>query len=214
VSASVGKKGSILARLDVTLGELTEVVDENPSLRGMLIGYLAEKKLRTMWFSGPEITDAVKHDDHDRRRKGDLVITYKGKPLIIEVKSLQTSMIRREGDRWVGKAQCDASDRRPVTLDDGSRVETTCLLAGEFDILAVNLFAFENTWRYVFAKNEDLPRSGYRGYTPKQQKQLLATLVRVSWPPEPPFYDEPFRLLDEVVRGRARRSGERKKTKK
>ena len=69
-------------------------------------------------------------------------------------------------------------------------------MAGEFDILAVNLFAFENQWRFIFAKNSDLPRSTYQKYTPEQQSKLLASLVPVSWPPKPPFTDEPFSLMD------------------
>jgi hypothetical protein len=69
-------------------------------------------------------------------------------------------------------------------------------------LLAVNLFAFEGVWRFAFAKNSDLPRSTYRRYTPEQQAFLLATLIPVSWPPEPPFYAEPFRLLEEVARDR------------
>ncbi len=36
--------GSILERWDITPEELTEVIDQNPSLRGMILGYLAELK--------------------------------------------------------------------------------------------------------------------------------------------------------------------------
>ena len=183
----------------------------------MLLGYVAEYKLRSMWFMGkPGVTLYVKHDDHDRKKKGDLVVTYKERPFIIESKSLQTHSIRKEGDVWLGKAQCDASDRRTVTFADGSTLETTCLLAGEFDILAVNLFAFENQWRFVFAKNSDLPRSTYKKYTPEQQSKLLASLVPVSWPPQPPFSDEPFSLMDQMLKtsssgGPSRRGPSRKR---
>jgi hypothetical protein len=179
----------------------------------MLLGYVAEYKLRSMWFIGrPGVTHHVKHDDHDRKKKGDLVVTYKTHPFIIESKSLQTNSIREEGGVWFGKAQCDASDRRIVTFTNGS----TCLLAGEFDILAVNLFAFENQWRFVFAKNSDLPRSTYRKYTPEQQAELLASLISVRWPPEPPFSEEPFSLMNEMLKtsssgGPSRRGPSRKR---
>jgi hypothetical protein len=196
------RSANILEQWDVTAEELTQVVDANPSLRGMLVGYLAEAKLRKMWFSRPEITDWIKYDDHDRTRKGDLVIAYKGHELVIEVKSLQTHSIKRAENRWVGKAQVDASDRRTVRLPNGRTVQTTCLLVGEFDLLAVNLFAFEDEWRFIFAKNSDLPRTNWKGYTPAQQKYLLATLVSVSWPPSFPFRDEPFDLLDEIIQER------------
>ncbi len=102
----------------------------------------------------------------------------------------------------MGKAQVDASDRREVILPDGSTVTTTCLLKGEFDILAVNVFAFEDTWRFVFAKNSDLPTSSYRNYTEYQRRHLLATLVEVHWPPKPPFSEEPFTLMNEVIQNR------------
>jgi hypothetical protein len=200
---------NILDRWEITIEELTELVDKNPSLRGVLLGYIAEMKLRKIWFSTERITHAIKYDDHDRKKKGDLVITYNGRDFIVESKSLQTnSIVRKEtptGIKYLGKAQCDASDRRIITLPDGSQVNTTCLLVGEFDLLAVNIFAFESTWRFIFAKNSDLPRSNYKKYTPEQRKHLLASLVSVAWLPEPPFYAEPFRLLDEIADERERK---------
>ena len=83
---------------------------------------------------------------------------------MVECKSLQTASIKKTGEVFTGTSQCDASDRRKVQFSDGTTLETTCLLTGEFDILAVNLFAFEGQWRFVFAKNADLPRSTYRKY--------------------------------------------------
>lgn len=197
------RRASILDRWSITIEELTELVNNNPSLRGALLGYIAEWKMRTMWFSTADISHAVKYDDHDRKKKGDLVVTYKGNSFIIESKSLQTNSIRRETDKWVGTAQCDASDRRPIRLPDGSIVNTTCLLAGEFDLLAVNLFTFEDQWRFIFAKNSELPRSKHKKYTDSQRQYLLASSVRVSWPPEPPFYAEPYKLLEEIALERA-----------
>ena len=193
------KKETILDRWQISATQLTEAVDANPSLRGIMLGYVAELKLREMWFDNPEITRHLKYDDHDRTRKGDLVVFYKGKEFIIEAKSLQTNTISFQNGIWSGKTQCDASDRRIVTLPNGKKIETTCLLVGEFDLLAVNLFAFENKWRFVFAKNSELPRSQFKKYTSAQRKHLLATLINVTWPPNPPFRDEPFGLLDEML---------------
>ncbi len=191
---------TILDQWQVSAVELSDVIASNPSLRGIILGYLAEVKLRKMWFDRPEVTKWFKHDDHDRTRKGDLVILYKAKQFIIECKSLQTSTVRKnEAGIWTGKVQCDASDRREVTLPNGKHIETTCLVVGEFDLLAVNLFAFENKWRFIFAKNSDLPRSQYKKYRPSERKHLLSTLIDVTWPPAPPFRDEPFGLLDEML---------------
>jgi hypothetical protein len=171
-------------------------------MRGHMFGYVAEMKLRSMWFSGESVTQAVKYDDHDRKKKGDLVITYRGHSFIIESKSLQTNSIRRVEDKLFGKAQCDASDRRIINLPDGSSVNTTCLLVGEFDLLAINIFAFSDEWRFLFAMNKELPRSSYRKYTEAQRQYLLASLVPVVYPPEPPLYADPFKLLDEIIEER------------
>jgi len=193
---------SILERWDITPEELTQVVDQNPSLRGMILGYLAELKLEKLWLSGREISDVSKHDDHDRNKKGDRVVQYKGHEFIFESKSLQTATINKTDKGWAGKAQVDASDRREITLPDGSTVATTYLLRGEFDILAVNVFAFQNKWRFIFAKNTDLPSSTYSKYSEYEQTHLLATLVKVHWPPKPPFRDEPFTLMNEILQER------------
>jgi hypothetical protein len=147
----------------------------------------------------------MKPDDHNRKRKGDRVIIYKGKEFVIEVKSLQTNSIRRRDDRkWTGKAQCDGSDRRIVKFKDGSELNTTCLLCGEFDLLAINCFGFTGNWDFAFGRNRDLPRSTFAKYTPAQRRRLLASLVPVTWPPEPPFYSDPFVVLDMIARERKR----------
>ncbi len=202
VSGKRRKTQTILDLWEITAAELTGIVDANPSLRGMMLGYVAEAKLTRLLERNPQVSKTMKYDDHDRSRKGDRVILYRGHEFIIESKSLQSNTVRRETGRWEGKAQVDASDKRPVTLSDGSTLDTTCLLVGEFDILAVNLFAFEGIWRFVFAKNGELPTSKYRGYTPQQREQLLGTLVSVSWPPKPPFHADVFDVLEELVRER------------
>jgi hypothetical protein len=169
---------SILSRWGITEQELTERVDSNPSLRGILLGYVAEKKFHDCFLKRTEITEIAKDDDHDRKKKGD----------------------RRIGPgQWVGQTQVDGSDRRIVKFPDGTTLNTTLLLRGEFDLLAVNCFAFGDEWRFAFAKNSDLPCSTYRQYTKEQCSQLIASLIRVTWPPEPPFTDNLFTLLDELL---------------
>lgn len=192
---------TILEEWDITAEELTFVMKENPSLRGMVFGYVAELKLKEQIAALENVTYFTKFDDHDRKKKGELYLIYKGRAFNIESKSLQTAMIERDEDenRWIGKAQVDASDRRSVTLEDGSTLQTTLLKKGEFDVLAVNCYAFESEWRFVFCRNADLPTSTYSRYTPTQQKALLASLVEVTWPPTPPFSDNLQALLDRMV---------------
>lgn len=191
---------SILDRWEITEQELTELVDQNPSLRGILLGYVAEKKFHDSFLHHSAISEAKKDDDHDRRKKGDRRIIYKGRSLTIEVKSLQTnSVINLGGDHWKGKTQVDASDSREVTFPDGSALKTTCLQRGEFDLLAVNCFAFGEQWRFAFALNRELPSNTYKKYTEDQRAHLLPSLISIEWPLKPPFTENPFDLLDRLV---------------
>lgn len=193
-------KKSILERWGITEQELTDLVDQNPSLRGIMLGYVAEKKFHDTFLEHPEITEKSKDDDHNRKKKGDRRIIYKGKTLTIEVKSLQTAMVKQVGpDQWAGKAQVDGSDRRIVKFPDGTELNTTLLLRGEFDLLAVNCFAFGGQWRFVFAKNSALPFSTFKKYTQAQRDQLIASLILITWPPQPPFTDNLFSLLNELL---------------
>lgn len=192
------QRESILKRWDLTEQELTEIIQQNPSMRGLMLGYIAEYKLRKMHFDGPPYENIHKADDHDRSRKGDLIVTYKGKNFTIECKSLQTNSIKTTEAGYIGKYQCDASDRRKIKV--GSKtVETTCLLVGEFDIIAVNLFSFEEKWRFAFALNDDLPRSTFQKYPPAIRRRLLATLMPVSWPLQPPYIASPIPLLEHLL---------------
>lgn len=191
---------SILVRWGITEKQLTDLVDNNPSLRGMMLGYVAELKFHESFLNHPNITEIAKDDDHDRSHKGDRRIVYKGKTFIVEVKSLQTAMVKKIGkDEWEGKSQVDGSDRRIITFPDGTELNTTLLRKGEFDLLAVNCFAFGGKWRFVFALNHDLPTSNYKKYTEEQRKQLIASLIPVTWPPKPPFTANPFQLMDKIV---------------
>ena len=192
------RQDSLLKQWKLTEQELTEIVQQNPSMRGLMLGYVAEYKLRKMYFSDPCFENVHKSDDHDRKKKGDLTVTYKGREFRIECKSLQTNSIEKNDAGYFGKYQCDASDRRTIKV--GSKmVDTTCLLVGEFDIIAVNLFSFENKWIFAFALNEDLPRSTYRKYPRTVQQRLLATLMPVSLPLQAPYTESPIPLLERLL---------------
>jgi len=196
---------TVLERWGITAEELTAIVDNNPSLRGVLIGYIGEIKLKEFLAKTKQVDGLHKADDHDRRNKNDLALNYHGHRFTIEVKSLQTHTVKTIEDSktnsqlFSGKYQCDASDCRKVKLPDGSEVTTTCLVAGEFDIVAVNLFAFRGKWEYGFALNRDLGKSKHKSYTAEQQKFLLATLQTVSLPILPPYESDIFVLLNRLA---------------
>jgi hypothetical protein len=190
----------IFSHWQLTQAEINEVIEQNPSLRGMMLGYVSEFMLKKLWFTNQRFQQVKKEDDHDRKQKGDLWATYKGVRISLEVKSLQTNSVRHLGeDNYKGTFQCDASDRRLVTLPNGDALETTCLIVGEFDLVAVGLFEFGQQWRFAFAKNIDLPRSKGRKYTEEQRVHLLKSSMAITWPLQAPFEAEPFRLLDELV---------------
>jgi len=242
----VKKLETILETWGISADYLTEVVTRNPSLRGMIVGYIAERKLHEVFDASGRASGLRKDDDHDRTRKGDLVIEYKGFEFKIEVKSLQTNQVEilhngewiprvrkirdtacgakkpkyryvpnpaflaiprdeRLATQYRGAAQCDASDKRNVILRDGKTFSTTCLLVGEFDILAAGLFSFRECWDFGFALNRSLPRSRARDYPPDVQEQLLATLMPVTWPLSAPYVTDPFVLLDQLVQERQRK---------
>lgn len=181
--------------------ELSEILNENPSLRGMLFGYASEYKIRKDCFGGPEFSRLRKYDDHDRTKKGDFAVVYRGCEILVEVKALQVNSVKQlAADEWLGSFQCDASDRRLVALADGETVATSCLKVGEFDLLAVSLFYFGEKWRYAFIKNSDLPRSAYKGYPQKVREQLIRSNIKIGWPLQSPFCETPFPLLASIVR--------------
>lgn len=190
----------ILDRWELSHDEFTAIVDSNPSLRGVTLGYIAEWKFHHMFLHHPEVSEAKKDDDHNRQRKGDRRFNYKGHEFIVEVKSLQTNLVKRLPDGTMsGRSQVDASDRRKVEFNDGSTLETTCLLRGEFDVLAVNCYAFNGKWEFAFALNRDLPQNTYKKYSDAQRAALLPTLIPLTWPVKEPFVTDLFILLDRLV---------------
>lgn len=192
-----------LKRLGITPDELEEVLSSSASLRGILLGYMAERKLVEKYFKQYRPT---KPDDHDRSSKGDRVIVYKGTRISVEVKSLQKNSVRETpSGGYAGRFQCDASDSGMKKLPNGDTLKTVCLVVGGFDLLAVNLFEFGQQWRFAFIHNFDLPRSNSPKYTPAQQKYLLQTTPPITWPLQHPYEPEPWSLLDRIVREKSSR---------
>ena len=78
-----------------TLDDLQELDDENPSLRGYLQGYLAERRLTHDLLCLPDVSRVTKIPDSDRRR-GDLLVEYRGQEISIESKSLSSGLLRED----------------------------------------------------------------------------------------------------------------------
>jgi hypothetical protein len=186
----------------VTRKELDEILSTRPTARGYLFGFVAEYKLTKMHFTDPRISGLGRARDHERSRPGDMTFNYKGVPVSVSSKSLQTNSVRAIDGGYTGSCQCDASDKRTIRLPNNEVMQATNLVVGGFDLLSVNIFHFGQQWRFAFAKNIDLPRSKHKRYTEEQRKYLLATGIPMTWPLGPPFRDEPFTLLDEIVKAK------------
>jgi hypothetical protein len=199
------QKHNVLAEWGLTPQELAEIIAENPSMRGLMFGFVAEYKLKKICLSREGICGLVRPRSHDRTQKGDFRFDYKGVDVRVEVKCLDTPKVRYSEGVYTGTFQCNASDTTEVTLPNGRKVTTNCLVVGGFDVLAVCLFAFGNVWRFAFALNSELPRTTWRGYTAVQQKYLLKSAMQISLPLEPPYVDDLFTVLDRLVAERMRR---------
>jgi transcriptional regulator with XRE-family HTH domain len=199
------EEGNILDRWDIKVNDFERLITENPSLRGFVIGYLAETKLREIISKDKRISGFKKYDDHDRTNKHDLVISYKGTEYSIEIKSLQTNTVKKKSDEnYEGKFQCDASDKRRIVLKTGEEVTTTCLRFGDFDIVAVNLFAFRGKWEFGFALNKDLPASEYSKYPEELRVNLIKSIIPISMPFSKPFVSDISILLEYLHKERGR----------
>jgi transcriptional regulator with XRE-family HTH domain len=200
VESFLTSRESILNKWEVSVEELTLLIEENPSLRGFLIGYLAEKKLQKYLQTIPGITNIVKYDDHDRSKKHDMVFEWNGKKVSVEVKSLQTNSIKKLApEQFSGKFQIDASDSRKIVLPNGETIKTTCLMTGEFDILAISLFGFRGVWEFAFILNENLPRSTYSKYSSQVRQFLLKTAPTIEWPLTTPYTNNIIELLSKIT---------------
>ena len=58
-------KKSILERWEITEEQLTDLVDQNPSLRGMILGYVAETKFHDQFLDHEAITESGKMQVHN-----------------------------------------------------------------------------------------------------------------------------------------------------
>lgn len=142
--------------------EIDDVISENPNLRGYIQGYLAEVALKKYLMTLPHVTEVTKIPDSSLQ-KGDLKVTYKNVIITIEVKSLLTKSIKSDvmHDTWQGVVGIKNSDKREIEIKGLGTIQTTSLVRGEFDILAISCYAVSGKWDCVFMENEYLPPKDY-----------------------------------------------------
>ena len=188
----------------LSLNDLEAMIAENPHVYAPISGFHAEYKCRQLHLTtNAKISQGMRPSGYDKAQKGDFAFLYKNEPIRIEVKSLDGPRVRHLGaDRWTGTFQCNASDARAVTLPNGHQVHTNCIVSGGWDVLAVNLYAFGNQWRFAFARQRDLPRASKK-YKEEDRQYLLASSMSISLPLTKPYTDNLDTLLDEIVRERS-----------
>lgn len=177
------------------------VIEATPSLRGMVFGNLAELKFEEEVLQRiPGVAEISKDDDH-AKSKSDRTFAFRGRIYSIQSKSIQTNSLRDLPDGVVGAAiQNDASDRRTITLPTGEKIETTCYLVGEYDILATSLFPFTGRWKdFAFKRNRDLTRSRFKNYADSQKIYLLSTLEPITWPLDKSWSMDLASMLDKTL---------------
>lgn len=196
--------------------EFNQVIDDNSNALSAIFGYVAEERLREMYLEDNSNVENIRTPkDQDSTDKGDWAFSYKGEPMKIEVKSLQTASIKKmdtnqetlngeeAGPEWkAGFHIKGTSDQRKVEYD-GEEYETTLMNVEEsdVDIMAVNLYRLEDEWRYAFIRLTDLPRS--KGNYPEGLRQQLSkSQPKVTVPLQEPFTDDLEQLMDDIIEER------------
>lgn len=188
---------------EVAPEDLVEAIKRAPSLRGIILGYIAEEMFeRHVLREDPEILEIVKHDDHDRsKNKSDREFVYRGRKYKVQLKSIQTNSICWREDLQLLHAlvQNDASDRRTITLPNGERIETTNYKIGDYDILAVPLFPFTGDWTFAYKRNRDCRPASQRKYPEAIRRHLLSTTEEITFPLSDAWFDDLIVLLDDSL---------------
>lgn len=141
-----------------SISDLEEMICENPSLRGYMQGYLAERVLRKQLEQLEDVTSVTKIPDQDDE-KGDFKVVYKGKPITIEVKSIATDSVKEDvlTQTWQGTVRIKNTDKRELQIEGVGTISSTKLLKGQFDILAICCFAVSGEWNFMFLENKYIP---------------------------------------------------------
>jgi hypothetical protein len=193
--------GQTLQDLQLTEHELMDMLDEQPSLRAIVLGYIARRKLRSLLaqtFTGGPV---VRQDDHERKRRGTFTVLHGKKSVAIRCCSLQANSVKTKSATY----QCDASDCRDLKLPSGRTIRTTCVLASTFDIVAVSTFTFDQKWQFAYAAANDLARTKptkRRKLSKTDAESLLSCSQRITFPVEEPYTHDIFAIVDRVARTR------------
>ena len=197
-------KNKILKIIDkISISEIRKITKKSPSLRGILLGYLAEERFHNLILKNKKIKDVRKHDDHDRKNnKIDRDFLYNQKHRIsVQLKSIQTNSIKwdKKNKKFTAIVQNDASCKREIVLPNGEKIRTTNYKIGDYDILAVPLYPFCSKWIYAYKLNKNCRKSNYKKYSESQKKYLLSTTEKITYPLEKEWTTNLDNIIQEVI---------------
>lgn len=152
----MGITGEFLAK-SITTSELGESLDNNPCFRANYIGYAAEVKLKAYLKTIPTLDSISKIPDLDNR-KGDFLVTYKGKDFSIELKMVAKGELKEDLVHGGYFGTVNLKRTGPEILPDGRRIHS--LTRNRFDILAVGSVTPEGNWKFFFISPRYIPSSG------------------------------------------------------
>ena len=184
--AAVEARARVVTIIDsIPPEDLVYAIKRAPSLRGMMLGYIAEEMFLKFLRRNGDVSDLRQHDDHDRSmNKADVDFLIGGNRISVQLKSIQTNSICYRSDLSVlhASVQNDGSDKREVILEGGEIVLTTNYRVGDYDVLAVPLFPLTGAWDFAYKLNRSCRRTTSAKYTVNQQRQLLSTMEEVTYP--------------------------------
>jgi hypothetical protein len=176
-----------------SMSDLQDMIDENPSLRGYLQGYLAERSLKKQMLELPDVSSVKKIPDRSLD-KGDFEVVYKGVSITVEVKSVATASIREDllTQNWQGSVLVKNTDKREVMVEGIGTIQTTKLTRGQFDILAICCFAVSGKWDFMFIENRFIPSA-------EESENLLKTRFTINPSTTPGLTYNLIKLLEKTL---------------
>lgn len=187
----------IFTELDISVTELTSLINENVNTYSILYGYSAEIHLRKIFETDDRIESCKKYDDHDTNNRHDLAVMYKGREYTLESKCIQNNSLNIEDDEWSGKVQVQYSSGHFQDLPNGEQFYSKVREFGEFDILAVATNKLGNGWEFFYALNRDLPMTNAKKIPDEYQHRYVKSHFDIS-PDSEIFVRDPFVLLERL----------------
>lgn len=184
------------------MNDLQEMIDENPSLRGYIQGYLAERALKTQLLNIAGVS-AVRKIPDMAPEKGDFEVIYKNVPLTIECKSVKTGSVKEDvlTQSWMGTVGVCNTDKREITIEGFGNISTSKLIRGQFDILAISCFAVNGEWSFMFIENRFLPSA-------EEHRDLLKSSFIINPATTPGLTEDISRVLEKALEIKAQAAQE------